>query len=96
MFSLCKKGKQDGKLYSGEKSRKSPSPNEPTPRPTKKLERGDGMKEAIITLSERVKFHEEQLNYMMTTTREMYMHEGAIKELMVLIDYIEQNYDSMP
>lgn len=54
------------------------------------------MNEAIIKLNERVEFHEEQLDYMMTTTREMYMHEGAIKELMELIDYLEQNYDSMP
>ena len=54
------------------------------------------MKEAIMKLNERVKFHEEQLNYMTTTTRDMYMHEGAIKELMVLIEYLEQNYDSIP
>lgn len=26
---------KDGKFYSGEKSRRSPSPNKPTPRPTK-------------------------------------------------------------
>ena len=54
------------------------------------------MKEVIIKLNERVKFHEEQLNYMTTTTRDMYMHEGAIKELMELIEYFEQNYESMP
>ena len=54
------------------------------------------MKDIIIKLNERIKFHEEQLSYMTTTTREMYMHEGAIKELMELIGYFEQNYDSMP
>ena len=54
------------------------------------------MKDIIIKLNERIKFHEEQLRYMMTTTREMHMHEGAIKELMELIEYFEQNYDSMP
>ena len=40
MIRLFKKDKQYGKFYLGEKSRKSPSPNKPTPRPTKKLERG--------------------------------------------------------
>lgn len=58
--------------------------------------RGGGVNEVIIKLDERVKFHVEQLNYMMTTTREMHKHEGAIKELMELIEYFEQNYDSMP
>lgn len=54
------------------------------------------MKDIIMKLNERIKFHEEQLSYMTTTTREMYMHEGAIKELKALIEYLEQNYDSIP
>ena len=54
------------------------------------------MNDVVLCLKNRVKFHEEQLSYMMTTTREMHMHEGAIKELMELIGYFEQNYDSMP
>lgn len=54
------------------------------------------MKDITLKLNERIKFHEEQLRYMTTTTREMYMHEGAIKELKALIEYLEQNYDSMP
>ena len=54
------------------------------------------MSDVFLCLKNRVKFHEEQLRYMMTTTREMHMHEGAIKELMELIEYFEQNYDSMP
>lgn len=54
------------------------------------------MNDIVLSLKNRVKFHEEQLSYMMTTTREMHMHEGAIKELKVLIEYLEQNYDSMP
>ena len=54
------------------------------------------MKDITMKLNERIKFHEEQLGYMMSTTREMYMHEGAIKELVELIEYFEQNYDSMP
>lgn len=54
------------------------------------------MKDIIIKLNERIKFHEEQLSYMISTTREMFMHEGAIRELEALIEYLEQNYDSMP
>ena len=54
------------------------------------------MKDIIVKLNERIKFHEEQLSYMTTTTRDMYMHEGAAKELLGLIEYFEQNYDSMP
>ena len=54
------------------------------------------MKEIVIKLNERVKFHEEQLDCIAKTTKEMYMHECAIKELMYLIEYFEQNYDSMP
>lgn len=54
------------------------------------------MSSIILYLKNRVKFHEEQLSYMTTTTREMYMHEGAIKELTELIEYFEQNYDSIP
>lgn len=54
------------------------------------------MNDIIIRLKERIKFHEEQLSYMTITTREMYMHEGAIKELTELIEYFEQNYDTLP
>lgn len=49
-----------------------------------------------MKLKERIDFHEDQLGYMMTTTKEMFMHEGAIKELKALIEYLEQNYDTLP
>lgn len=54
------------------------------------------MNDIIKKLNERIKFHEEQLGYMMSTTREMFMHEGAIRELKALIEYLEQNYDTLP
>ena len=54
------------------------------------------MKDIIMKLNERIKFHEEQLSYMTITTREMYMHDGAIRELKALIGYLERNYDTLP
>ena len=54
------------------------------------------MREIIKTLDKRIKYHEKELSYMIPTTREMYMHEGAIKELKELIGYLEQNYDTLP
>lgn len=54
------------------------------------------MRDIIKTLKGRIKYHEKELSYMMSTTREMYMHEGAVKELKALIGYLEQNYDTLP
>ena len=54
------------------------------------------MKDIIMKLNERIKFHEKELSYIIPTTREMFMHEGAIRELKTLIEYLEQNYDTLP
>lgn len=54
------------------------------------------MSSIISYLKNRVKSHEKQLSYMTTTKREMYIRKGAIKDLMELIEYFEENYDSIP
>ena len=54
------------------------------------------MNDIIKTLNGRIKYHEKELSYMISTTREMYMHEGAIKELKALIEYLKLSYDTLP